>query len=31
MSEEDKEKKINELIDQLGLKGAQNTVIGSVL
>jgi ABC-type multidrug transport system ATPase subunit len=31
LSEEEKEKKINELIDQLGLKGAQHTVIGNVL
>jgi ABC-type multidrug transport system ATPase subunit len=31
VSEADKEKKINQLIDQLGLKGAQHTVIGSVL
>ena len=31
LREEEKEKKINELIDQLGLKGAQHTVIGNVL
>lgn len=31
LKEEQRAQKVNELIDDLGLKGAQNTVIGNVL